>query len=226
MTDKVAIGKIYTAIPKIMADIQAISKDQKNTAQNFKYRGIDDIYNGVQKIMAKHGVFSAPSILERSRTPIQTKSGTTAVHSLTQFRYDFYADDGSFVPVFVDGEAIDTGDKVTAKCAAIAHKYALIQLFCIPTAESIDPDQDSHEVRSEPVKKEPKPERGDEGTPSLYPVFNKTLAEDVVWASNICQYHQIPQEQFQAIIDWLDKKPRTLLTTAIQRKKEAANAQT
>ena len=39
--------KIYEAIPKIMAEIGAIGKNQRNTQQNFMFRGIDAVMNGI-----------------------------------------------------------------------------------------------------------------------------------------------------------------------------------
>jgi hypothetical protein len=142
-------GLIYQKIPAIMTDISAISKSRNNTVQNFKFRGIDDIYNELHPLLAKHEVFTVPEILSREYKERTTKNGSLMTERVLTIRYTFYAVDGSFIQATVDGEAMDTGDKATNKCMSIAHKYALLQIFCIPTEDSgddkKDPDFISHE---------------------------------------------------------------------------------
>ena len=46
---------------------------------------------------------------------------------------------------------MDSGDKATNKAMAIAMKYALFQVFCIPTEEMKDPDAETPEP-TQPVK--------------------------------------------------------------------------
>ena len=58
---------IYQAISAVMADVEAIKKDKDNRQQGFKFRGIDDVYNAVHPILAKHGVFSLPMSRKRER---------------------------------------------------------------------------------------------------------------------------------------------------------------
>lgn len=140
-------GKIYEAIPLIMAEIDAVGKNQINAQQKFKFRGIDDVYNAIQKVMAKHGVFNTAKIKKRERKEIISKQGTAGVYVLNEFIFRFYASDGSYVESEADGEALDYGDKASNKAASIAHKYALLQTFCIPTEDLKDPDAESHEIR-------------------------------------------------------------------------------
>jgi len=143
---RVVTGKIYEKIPLVMADIKAVSKGQYNKQQGFRFRGIDDIYNSCQKVLAKHRVFTAPEIIGRFREAVSTKSGNRAYLVVNNYKFRFYAEDGSFVEAWADGEAIDTGDKASNKAAAIAHKYALLQVFCIPTDDLEDPDSVSPEL--------------------------------------------------------------------------------
>ena len=137
---------IYKRISSVMAEIDAVSKEQVNQVQRFKYRSIDDIYNALSKIMAKHEVFSTVEILNRERTPIKSKGGGEGYHLLVQFKFTFHTTDGSFIQTFIDGEAADYGDKVSNKALSVAHKYALITLFCIPTAENKDADRFTPDV--------------------------------------------------------------------------------
>jgi hypothetical protein len=141
------VGKIYQQIPLIMADIKAIGKDQQNVQQNFKYRGIDDVYNELQKHLAKHKVFTVPQVLADQHGVWKTSTGKDMNHRILTVEYKFYAEDGSCVEAVVMGEALDLGDKAASKALAIAHKYALFQVFCIPTDDpNKDPDQESHQA--------------------------------------------------------------------------------
>ena len=143
-------GLIFEQIPKIMRDIKPIGKDQYNQQQKFKFRGIDDIYNHCQSVLAEHEVFTVPEIIGRERTQVVSRSGSKMFHCVNQYKFHFYAKDGSSFAAYADGEAMDTGDKASNKCAAIAHKYALLQVFCIPTADLQDPDSESPELAGKP----------------------------------------------------------------------------
>jgi hypothetical protein len=132
--------EIYRNIANAMADIEAIAKNQKNRDQGFQYRGIDDVYNALNPILARHKIFSVPTVLEREEKDSPTKSGAIWKHVVLKVRYDFYTVDGSFISAIVFGEGKDSSDKGSNKALAIAHKYALLQIFCIPTLEDKDPD--------------------------------------------------------------------------------------
>ena len=134
---------IYESITKIIAEIPAIGKEKVNATQGFKYRGIDDVMNAMQPLLAKYKVFIAPEVLEQTREERQTSKGGTLLYSICKIRYTFYAEDGTFVQAITIGEGMDSGDKATNKAMAIAMKYALFQVFCIPTDEMKDPDAET-----------------------------------------------------------------------------------
>lgn len=134
---------IYESITKIMEEIPAISKNKTNTQQGFKFRGIDDVMNTMQPLLSKNKVFIVPQILEQRREERQTSKGGNLIYSICQIKYRFYAEDGSYIEAITIGEGMDSGDKATNKAMAIAMKYALFQVFCIPTEEMKDPDADT-----------------------------------------------------------------------------------
>ena len=136
---------IYESITKIMEDIPAIGKDQTNKIQGFKYRGIDDVMNALQPLLSKNKVFIVPQILEQNREERTTNKGGNLIYSICKIKYIFYAEDGTSVEAITIGEGMDSGDKATNKAMAIAMKYALFQVFCIPTEEMKDPDGETPE---------------------------------------------------------------------------------
>jgi hypothetical protein len=136
-------GKIYGLIGKAMADIGAIGKDSYNSQQKYKFRGIDAVYNALNPVLTKYGLFICPEILDQKREERATASGGLLKYTVLTMRYRVFADDGSFVEMTVVGEGMDSGDKSANKAMSVAMKYAMFQLFCIPTEEMIDPDGES-----------------------------------------------------------------------------------
>ncbi len=165
------MAEIYGKIIEVMSQLNAISKGQRNTMQNFQYRGIDDVMNELHPTMAKVGVFVVPTVLNETREERQNAKGTTIFYTRLTISFKFYAQDGSFVESVVIGEAMDSGDKASNKALSIGLKYALLQVFCIPTEDDKDPDGQSHEVKgnakqkSEPKKDAPIKLKGGDDTP-------------------------------------------------------------
>ena len=133
---------IYQSIAAIMAEAYSVGKDKVNQQQGFKFRGIDDVMNTFKPLLAKHGVFAVPEVLNMEREDRQTARGTSLLYSILTVRYTFYAADGTSVSAVVIGEGMDSGDKASNKAMAVAFKYALFQTFCIPTEEMAQDDPD------------------------------------------------------------------------------------
>lgn len=136
---------IYSAIVDAMGQINAIAKGRSNSMQNFKYRGIDDVMNELHPILAKCGIFIVPTVLEEQRAEGKTSKGGVIYFTRLKIKFTFYAKDGSFFESVVIGEAMDSGDKASNKALSIGLKYALLQVFCIPTEDDKDPDSTSYD---------------------------------------------------------------------------------
>lgn len=136
---------ICKAISAVLSDVGAVGKDGQNTFDKYKYRSIDAVMNAMHPAMAKHGVFVTPEVLEQSREERASKSGGILIYSITKVKYTFYTADGSSVTATVIGEGMDKGDKSMNKAMSAAFKYALFQVFCIPTEEFVDSETESPE---------------------------------------------------------------------------------
>lgn len=136
--------KIYAAMSAAMADIGAVGKAKKNQQQNFMYRGIDDVMNALYPVLSEHGLFLCPEVLEHTREERKTAKGSNLIYSILKVKYTVYAEDGSSVCATVIGEGMDSADKSSNKAMAVAMKYALFQLFCIPTEEMGRDDPDGN----------------------------------------------------------------------------------
>ena len=150
---------IYKAIIGVMAEINAIGKDRKNQQQGFAYRGIDDVMNELHAALTKNKVFVVPEVLNEERSTGKTRSGGDLFYTRLKTRFTFYTDDGSSVSAVVIGEAMDSGDKASNKALSIGLKYAMLQVFCIPTEDEKDPDAQSPQPQAgtmKPAKPAPK----------------------------------------------------------------------
>ena len=142
-----------------MAEINAIGKDRKNQQQGFAYRGIDDVMNELHAALTKNKVFVVPEVLNEERSTGKTRSCGDLFYTRLKIRFTFYTDDGSSVSAVVIGEAMDSGDKASNKALSIGLKYAMLQVFCIPTEDEKDPDAQSPQPQAgsmKPAKPAPK----------------------------------------------------------------------
>ena len=153
------MAQIHELIGKAMTDIGAIGKDSKNAQQGFMYRGVDAVYNALNPVMAKYGLFICPEILEQHREERTTKNGSILTYTLLTIRYTVFAPDGSNITLTVIGEGMDSGDKGSNKAMSVAMKYAMFQLFMIPTEEMKDPDAETFTDIKPKAADLPKPEK-------------------------------------------------------------------
>lgn len=154
--------KIFSTINAVMNDLGAITKDKRNQQQGFSYRGVDDVMNALNPLMVAHKLFCVPEVLHQEREERQTARGTSLLYSIITMRYTLYAEDGSSISAVVVGEGMDSGDKATNKAMSVAYKYAMLQIFSIPTEETApDPDQTTPDetVPGQKPKTPPKCER-------------------------------------------------------------------
>lgn len=152
--------EIYKGIQMVMDEIGAIGKNKRNQMQGFNFRGIDDVMNTLHPLLAKAHLIIVPTVREIEREERTNSKGTTLIYTLAKVDYQFIStDDGSMIQTTVYGEGMDSGDKSLNKAMSIAMKYACFQVFCIPTEEMVDPDQESHQVAPKaPAKPEYPPE--------------------------------------------------------------------
>lgn len=142
--------KVYQAINAVQADLakNGISKDRTNTFDKYQFRGIDDVYNALSPLLAKHGLCILPRILTRASVERESKGGGALFYVTVEAEFDFVcAEDGSKHTVRTFGEAMDRGDKATNKAMSAAYKYAAFQAFAIPTESDNDADAITHEVK-------------------------------------------------------------------------------
>lgn len=143
---------IYQRISDALEESDGISKSRKNQQQGYSFRGIDDVYNALHTVLAKHKIFTTSEIVEKERYEWDTKNGGRMSEYVLLIRWRFCTTDGSYVTTETVGQAMDSGDKAANKAMSAAHKYAFLQIFAIPTEGDNDTENYSHEParRSDP----------------------------------------------------------------------------
>tara|TARA_R110000868_G_scaffold211993_2_gene462022 strand:+ start:4730 stop:5407 length:678 start_codon:yes stop_codon:yes gene_type:complete len=147
---------VYKAINAVQSELSktGITKDRTNTqGSGYKFRGIDDVYNAIAPLLAKHGLCILPRVLARTCDERTSKSGGALFYVTVEAEFDFVcAEDGSKHTVKTFGEAMDSSDKATNKAMSAAYKYAAFQAFSIPTESDNDADGNTHEVKGKVIK--------------------------------------------------------------------------
>ena len=218
---------IFKKIIEVMADINAIGKDRRNQQQGFQFRGIDDVMNELHSSLAKCGVFVLPKVLEETRTTGKTSRGGDMFYTRLKINFGFYAEDGSHVDAVVIGEAMDTGDKASNKALSIGLKYAMLQVFCIPTEDEKDPDavspQPAAGTMQQPQQKKPAAKfdfvpKGGETTPAEKKEIGGLLASkytngEPVFSKDEAKKYSAMRKDYTAreVIDAIKKELQTRL---------------
>jgi hypothetical protein len=139
---------VYALIAAVSGEIAkvGISKDRKNQSQGYAFRGIDDVFNLLAPMLAKHKLVVVPRVLRRECVERTTAKGGALFYVTVEAEFDFVsALDGSSHTARTFGEAMDSADKATNKAMSAAYKYAAFQTFCIPTEGDNDSENHTHE---------------------------------------------------------------------------------
>lgn len=162
---------IYQLLNKVMEEVGAVSKREKNQQQNFNFRGVDSVVNAVSPALRKHGVVVFPEVIDSQYSSIEVGQRRTLMgHCRVTVKYTFAAPDGSTVSAVVAAESMDSGDKATAKAMSVAFRTALLQTLCLPTDEQ-DPDHDVYERSPKAT------DRGEQPPTNTEPTFEERYAK-------------------------------------------------
>lgn len=132
--------RVFAVIAAVMADAMPVGKDQKNTHQNYNFRGIDDVMSAMAGPMRKHGLFILPQLAHQ-----QQRSDGKFTRTLITMRYRIYGPAGDCLIAEIPGEAFDTADKSMNKAQSAALKYLLFTVFMLPVdGRSIDDGDRDH----------------------------------------------------------------------------------
>lgn len=142
------IMPVVQALTKVMEEVGAVAKKDRNSAQGFNFRGIDAVVNAVAPALRKYEVVVTPQVLDFRYDNVEVgKNRSLMGHVIVTVKYTFRGAGGDIIETIVLGEAMDSGDKAVPKAMSVAFRTALLQSLALPTDET-DPDATSYE-RSE-----------------------------------------------------------------------------
>jgi hypothetical protein len=209
---------VYQLIAAVSAELAAvgIKKNHKNQAQNFSFRGIDDVYNALAPVMARHGLVILPRVTARHCEERAGRNGGSLFYVTVEVRFDFVSShDGSKHEVITYGEAMDSGDKATNKAMSAAYKYAAFQAFCIPVEGDNDADAHTHEVAPRRPAPAPRPVglASEAQLKKLWSVAREAVGEGAqdelrgqVAALGLTSSKELTSEQVSSLIDMYTRK--------------------
>ncbi len=156
------MNEIHGKMIDIMKEIGPVGKDQKNAAQGYAFRGIDQFTKAFHPALIRHGVYIVPRVTSvvRDLKDVTRGNGKAGIdkHVDLLVEFDFVAKDGSKVTLGpVASEGLDSGDKATNKAMTGALKNVLWTSFCIPTEDVDEADRDSPEIQRNAKSDRPQP---------------------------------------------------------------------
>lgn len=147
--------QVYKAINAVQSELATVGivKDKRNSqGAGYNFRGIDDVYNAIAPLLAKHGLCILPRVLARECVERTSKQGGALFYITVEAEFDFVSsEDGTKHTVKTFGEAMDSGDKATNKAMSAAYKYACFQAFSIPTEGNNDSDESETQEKTLPT---------------------------------------------------------------------------
>ena len=144
------VPKVYKAISAVSAELakMGIPKAHLNLRDQYQYRSIDDLLNRLAPLLPKHRLCVLPRVLERTSVDRLALGDGLLVHICLKVAFDIVSTaDASVHTVEAFGEALDEGDKGTAKAMSSAYKTTLLQTFCIPVPDMADADARSPKLK-------------------------------------------------------------------------------
>ena len=126
--------------------IGTVEKKERNTqGSGYNFRGIDTVVNAVSPEFRSRGIIVTPCVTERFYEQLEVgKNRSLMGHVLLRTTFRFHGPSGDHLDATVESEAMDSGDKATAKAMSVGLRTALIEVLMLPTDE-LDPDESTYE---------------------------------------------------------------------------------
>jgi hypothetical protein len=144
-TQPVQEARIFAAILEVKNALarEGVGKNQTNSQQQYKFRGIDDIMNAMAAPLVNAGIIVVPRVISRTQDVFVTENKKRVTSVALDVEFIFVAKDGSQITARIQSEASDYADKATNKAISFAMKYAFISVFNIPVVGADDGDFES-----------------------------------------------------------------------------------
>lgn len=140
---------VHQRIAAVMHGLSYIPKGRGDGVA-YTFRGIDAVMNHLHPLLAEHGLFLSPRVLDDwSVVPIEGTKNRTQFQATFRVCVDVWGADGDMVTLGPGlAQSHDYGDKAVYQAQQNAIKYVLLEAFAIPTEEGdMDARQADEAVR-------------------------------------------------------------------------------
>ena len=141
------MATVYEKIQQVMGSVNYLNKDGfVETGKGKGYKALTDekVLGAVRPALVSAGLVILPVKMEQQRTDEQVKAydGSTKTNRITDvsvtYRIINVEDPKDYVEVVSAGTGVDTQDKGIGKAMTYAKKYAILNIFLIPSGEDTD----------------------------------------------------------------------------------------
>lgn len=145
---------VHIAWLRVRRDISYIGKGDayvENGKKKYDFRGYERVVAAFGPVTLKHGVSVVPHRVTPAHRDAKSGKGTPMREATTKVTWRVYGPIGDHFEMESEGEALDYGDKGTAKAQTIAQRVALLVAGLIPTGAP-DSDESNIERGEAPVR--------------------------------------------------------------------------
>ncbi len=199
MTEKTAETPPLSAVAafsRVMEDVRAVAKNDRNNDQNYSFRGVDAVMNAVGPALRTHGCLIVPICEQANYRDVLTSRGKPSRECTVMVRYRFYGPAGDYIEAVTPGESMDFGDKGAPKAMSVAYRTVLLQALCLPTHDP-EPDAAAYERAPEPAREAPNQARNGAAQPSP-PIVSKEAREALEELAALCDAMSLDREMVAA----------------------------
>lgn len=139
MNQSETIGKLTGAVCAVVAERGYVKADARNDHFKYNYLSDEAVLGHVRGSMAKNGLMLVPNRVAHSIADVKTNSGKAEQLITTTTTYVLAHISGEWMEVQIVAQGQDKADKGPYKAATGALKYALRNVFLIPTGD--DPEK-------------------------------------------------------------------------------------
>jgi hypothetical protein len=132
---------LVEAVCAVMGEVGYVRGTGRNTQQGYGYTSDADLLSALQPLMAKHGLMISPTTFEMHEIEWKTPKGGNGLLTRVFVTYTLRHISGEAVSVKAPGSGWNNMDKGIYSAMTGAYKYALRQLFAIPTGDDAERDQ-------------------------------------------------------------------------------------
>lgn len=128
------IPPISMAIANVKAELGPIGKKHRDD-RGIAYRKGDDVIDAIAPLLVKHQIITVPETLEVQVANVEVGKNRANMRFINvRVKYTFIGPAGDSLQAVTPGEAMDSGDRATAKAMSVAYRTVLTQMFTISTS--------------------------------------------------------------------------------------------